>query len=324
MGLLDSLWLKDGRRIRFYRSMANSCKSGLSPLRALDILAGDAFMAPIARAIHERVRAGGAFSEGMRLRPDFFPPWQVEIVAVGESTGRLDASFRSVADVIEERRGFLLSLAPGLLYPLGLLHFAPLCLYGGKLGPFLVGAGSWRDLVSFAVSASRFLLAFYLPAAALYVGGGRLIERHPAPARLPLVGSFYKAQFCFYLSALVRAGASIHRGIAAAAQASGLGPSALRAAAAASDGMSATDMLRLLDVFSTEELGQIETGETAGALDAELQNIAEQSKLAWQSALKMLSAAVPPMIYIMVAAAVGYQIISFWRGYYGTLEQLMH
>ena len=50
----------------------------------------------------------------MRTLPEVFPVWQSEIVRAGEESGRLDAAFRSIAETLEERRSFVLSLLPGL------------------------------------------------------------------------------------------------------------------------------------------------------------------------------------------------------------------
>ena len=74
------------------------------------------------------LEAGNPFSVLMRERPEAFPPWQTEIVAAAEAAGRLDKAFDAVASALEESRAFWLALLPKLIYPLILIHFAPVAL----------------------------------------------------------------------------------------------------------------------------------------------------------------------------------------------------
>jgi type IV pilus assembly protein PilC len=89
---------------RFTRTMGTMLASGVAILEALDIVAKTAGNKTIELAIY-KVRSG--IAEGMTIADPLsetgvFPPMVVSMIAVGESTGAIDAMMEKIADFYEE------------------------------------------------------------------------------------------------------------------------------------------------------------------------------------------------------------------------------
>lgn len=310
-----------GVLILLYRSLASSIAAGLSPLRALEILAGSGpgllsgltssgRMRSVAAEMLSAMRSGGTLSEAMRRHPEFFAPWQVEMVLVGEATGRLDRSFHELADTLEEGRRFILSLVPGLLYPALLLHFAPVAFCAPTL--------FHRGTQAFAVEVFTFLAKFYIPVLLAWLVWVYALKDSAVGRHLPVLNSWRKANFCFYLSSLVKAGVSFPRALELAGAAAGFGEAGV-SQASGSLGLGVAERLRSMNLFTQDEMAQLEVSELSGKVDEGLAQIASMSRTRWQAALKSLTAILPAMTYLAIAGVVAYRIISFWSGMYSRL-----
>ena len=89
---------------RFTRTMGTMLASGVAILEALDIVAKTAGNKTIETAIY-KVRSG--IAEGQTIADPLsetgvFPPMVVSMIAVGESTGAIDAMMEKIADFYEE------------------------------------------------------------------------------------------------------------------------------------------------------------------------------------------------------------------------------
>lgn len=290
------------KRIHFYRSLADSARSGLTSLRALEqIAAYNTLLAPATLdGLRRQVQGGFTFSRAMRTYPDAFPSWEAEIVGVGETTGRMDAAFGSIAGSLEEQRSFILGMLPGLAYPLFLLHAAAFLLNGTVymdrgLGPFL-----W--------SVFAFLLWFYIPAGALvYMHAKGLVKLRS----LPFLSALSKARFSQFLCAMLKAGVPLLKALDAASRAAGVPPKGTQP----SEGAGITERLKIYAVYSPEELSHITNAEVTGRIGEALERLSEEARQSWQAALKSIAAILPPVFYIIIALGLAYRIVSALRGY---------
>ncbi|MBU2574218.1 MAG: type II secretion system F family protein [Elusimicrobia bacterium] len=290
------------RRINFYRLLADSARSGLSPLRALEMLAADRPFPSAAtlEGLRRQVQGGFTFSRAMRTYPDDFPSWQTEIVGVGETTGRLDTAFGSVADALEEQRSFILSMLPGLLYPLFLLHLAPFLLNA----PVAINQG----LAPYLLLVFRFLLWFYIPAGALVLA----CSQGFVPLRsLPLLSALSKMRFNHFLSAMLKAGVPFLKALEVAARAADVPAKGPRPAS----GAGVLEHLRNYDIFSPDDLSYIGSAELSGRLGETLDRLAEQARQKWQAILKSISTILPPVFYLAIALGLAYRIFNTLHGY---------
>lgn len=115
---------------RFSRLTAILMKSGVPVLEVLDLTAGAAGNIVIARAIlqiKESVSQGKGISEPMRVS-NLFPPGVVQMVAVGEQTGRIDELLLSVADYYDRESGYTIKNLTTYIEPLLILVLAIMVL----------------------------------------------------------------------------------------------------------------------------------------------------------------------------------------------------
>jgi type IV pilus assembly protein PilC len=113
---------------RFTRTLATLLTSGVAILEGLDITArtaGNAILEDVVRQVRKSIEEGKNMTDPMK-QSNFFPPMVTQMVAVGESTGELDAMLVKVADYYEEEvdtvmANFLTILEPVMMVILGVI-----------------------------------------------------------------------------------------------------------------------------------------------------------------------------------------------------------
>ncbi|MFO0902743.1 MAG: type II secretion system F family protein [Pirellulales bacterium] len=103
------------------RRVGTSYRSGVDARRIWDLEAksGPRAQRPAFAAVHEHISTGDSLAESLRSCRGVFPPLVVEMVELGEHTGKLDAVLLRLADhyehMLELRRNFLIGIAwPGV------------------------------------------------------------------------------------------------------------------------------------------------------------------------------------------------------------------
>ena len=89
---------------RFSRTLALLLRAGVPVLQALDIVAdstGNEVLARAAQDVKDSVRSGESMSSPL-TRHDIFPPMVVQMIAVGEDTGALDAMLDKISDFYDQ------------------------------------------------------------------------------------------------------------------------------------------------------------------------------------------------------------------------------
>jgi type IV pilus assembly protein PilC len=89
---------------RFSRTLGLLLKAGVPVLQALDIVSDTTGNEVITRAaldVKESVRSGESMSAPLE-RHDVFPPMTVQMIAVGEDTGALDAMLDKISDFYDQ------------------------------------------------------------------------------------------------------------------------------------------------------------------------------------------------------------------------------
>jgi type IV pilus assembly protein PilC len=89
---------------RFSRTLALLLRAGVPVLQALDIVAdstGNEVLARAARDVKDSVKSGESMSEPLN-KHSVFPPMVVQMIAVGEDTGALDAMLDKVSDFYDQ------------------------------------------------------------------------------------------------------------------------------------------------------------------------------------------------------------------------------
>jgi len=114
--------------VRFSRSMGTLLKGGVPVLKSIDIVSNTITNRSIAKSII-RLYASVRHGEGLGIplkKEAIFPPMAVEMIIVGEETGRLDEMLLEVADTFEAHlkenaKRFLSILEPALIIFMGVV-----------------------------------------------------------------------------------------------------------------------------------------------------------------------------------------------------------
>lgn len=119
-------WQLGGQRVNaddlilFCRQMYSLAKAGVPLLRALRGLedsAGKPVMVDTLSAIQEDLESGRDLTGALGRHPDVFPPLVVNMIRVGESSGKLDRSFDEVANYLTREKQTADQIKSALRYP---------------------------------------------------------------------------------------------------------------------------------------------------------------------------------------------------------------
>jgi general secretion pathway protein F len=131
---------------RFLRTLGTLLASG-SPLPdAVRISASTTTNRALARALQNvraALRSGQAFSTAL-ARTTFVPPFAVQLVQVGEETGRLDGLMVSAAEFLDQEAHHKIQRLLSLIVPAAVIVMG--CVVAGLIGSVLLGLLSINDL----------------------------------------------------------------------------------------------------------------------------------------------------------------------------------
>lgn len=318
--------------VLFARQMRALCRSGVPMGRALRGLS-DSARSPRLRgvlgALAGQIEAGASLSAAMRRHPAVFPELFVNLVQVGEGTGRLDHAFEQMVAWLELERDTRRRVAAATRYPAFVLVAMGTALvivnlyvipafadvfdsYGAELPwqtrALLAVSGFFVDFWPFLlVGAAGSLVA--LRAATATAAGAR--ARDAALLRAPLLGSLVLrilvARLCRTLAMVFRSGIPILQGLRIAAATLDNRALAERAAqlkAGIERGETLTRAARNARVFTPIALQMIAVGEETGQLDELLDQAATFYEEEIDYELKALSDAIEPILVVAIGALV--------------------
>src|SRR5918992_1302855 len=119
---------------RFSRTLALLLRAGVPVLQALDIVSestGNEVLARAAGDVKESVRSGESMSAPL-TRHNIFPPMVVQMIAVGEDTGALDAMLDKISDFYDQEVESTTEALTALIEPL------MIAVLGGIVGAMVI------------------------------------------------------------------------------------------------------------------------------------------------------------------------------------------
>ncbi len=119
---------------RFTRTLGTMLSSGVPILDALDIVAGTAGNTVVEKGlkvVRARISEGKTMAQPLAEIP-VFPPMVVQMIAVGESTGAMDAMLNKIADFYDDEVDVAISALTSMIEPLMMVFL------GGTVGFFMV------------------------------------------------------------------------------------------------------------------------------------------------------------------------------------------
>lgn len=318
--------------IFFCRQMYSICKGGLALHRGMRTLAQSVRHPKLKSALHDMRRyleEGRALSEAMSQQAGVFPPLMINLVRVGETTGRLDQAFSELTRNLELEHETRRRIKSAMRYPVLVIAALAIAItvvtlfvipvfagvfanFGAEL-PWVTRvlmasssfAQSWWPVVAGGAIAASFALRSFLKTEHGAEWWGRWSLRIPLFGPVLLKATL--ARFSRTLAMCMRAGVVVDQGVNAVAAASNNRYFAKRLAAMReriAQGDSLTAAARHSALFTPLVMQMITTGEETGRLDEMLDEAGGFYEREVDYDVGMLGEYVEPVLLVLVSGLV--------------------
>ena len=320
--------------IEFTKQMATLLSSGIKLTDALSVLVMQIndmkFKAAIVD-IRDRVVTGESFTDAIKDYTDYFDVIYVSMVRVGDMTGTLSESLGTISNFMEKRRKVESKIITAMIYPIVLVIF---CFFVvlfltikviPTIGAQIEQAGQqlpWltKRLMDFGDLMTSWKLIIVLAVLFIIISAIRRFLRTERGAylrdkfilSLPLFGPLIKqrvvARFASTLSTLLGSGLAMAESLRVVAEVTG--NSIMKKAIHQSRdrilaGADIATPLRDSGVIDPAIAHMVAVGEKSGELEQMLKNISDNLEASTDVVIERLSAAVEPVIIIVMATIVG-------------------
>ena len=320
--------------VDFTRQLSTMLQAGIKLTEALSVLVQqvtDPRLRNTVTDIRDRVVTGESFADALAEYDNYFDVIFVSMVRVGEVTGTLEDSLSTIATFMEKRQRMESKMITAMIYPIILLAF---CLFAvifltvkvipvvaeqivktGQKLPWITQAlvdvsevlMSWRVLVVITVIVLLVLAVkrFFRTQRGAYI-------RDKSALALPLFGPLLKqrivARFASTLSTLLSSGLSMAESLRVVAEVTGntiMNNAVKQARERILSGADIATPLRESGVISPAIGHMVAVGEKSGELERMLKTISESLESSSDIVIERLSAAVEPVIIVVMAILVG-------------------
>jgi len=333
---LFSIFAKRGKTqiIDFTKQMATLLTSGIKLTEALSVLTiqtSDARFRHALIDIRDRVVTGESFTDALKDYSDYFDVIYVSMVRVGEVTGTLGQSLLTISNFMEKRRRVESKVMTAMVYPIVLIFFCIAAILVltikviPKIGKEIERAGQelpWitRRLMDVGhVLTSWWLLVVIAAVIGIVWAFKRFVKtnrgaylRDKFVLSLPLFGPLIKqrvvSRFASTLSTLLGSGLAMAESLRVVAEVTG--NSLMRRAIQQARerilaGADIATPLRDSGVIDPAIAHMVAVGEKSGELEKMLKSISDNLEASTDIVIERLSAAVEPLIIIVMAAVIG-------------------
>ena len=323
-----------GQLIDFTKQIATLLNSGIKLTESLSVLTlqtSDVRFRNALVDIRDRVVTGESFTDALNDYSGYFDVVYVSMVRVGEVTGTLGQSLRTIANFMEKRQRVESKVMTAMVYPIVLIFFclAAILILTTKviptIGEQIIRAGQelpWitRQLMNVGyVLRSWWLLVVIAAVFGIVWGVKRFLQtsrgaylRDKLLLSLPIFGPLIKqrvvARFASTLSTLLSSGLAMAESLRVVSEVTG--NSLMKKAIQQSRerilaGADIATPLRDSGVIDPAIAHMVAVGEKSGELETMLKNISENLEASTDVVIERLSAAVEPIIIIFMATIVG-------------------
>jgi type IV pilus assembly protein PilC len=338
--------------VTFFRSFATLIRAGVSVVRSLMVtiaLCPDTRLREALQAVLAEIEQGSSLSAALRRRPREFTPLYIAMIEAGEAGGVLDVVLERLASMLEKDLAMRKKVSAALAYPfivlcatIGLIFFLLTTIVPvfGRLFTQLDVAqpASTRILVFIGDSIRNPLfLGIALTSLVALLFTLSLARRDQRLAsvldtlrlRVALFGTLHRkaviARLSRMLGSLLHAGVGVLRAVDVCAPVAG---NAVYARTlrdlhnALRDGDTIADHLERCELFDPMVLQMVRIGEETGTLDNMLLKIAEYYEGDIETMTATLSAALEPVLILLVGSVVGFIIYSIFIPMYTLVSSI--
>lgn len=320
--------------VDFTKQLATLLNSGIKLTEALSVLTlqtSDHRFKTALTEIRDRVVTGESFTDALNEYRDYFDVIYVAMVRVGEVTGTLGGSLRTIANFMEKRQRVEAKVVTAMIYPIVLICFCILAVLIlttkviPKIGAQIERAGQelpWitAQLMNFSHVIMSWWILVILAGLAGVVLILRKIFRTERGAYLrdkfilslpffgPLIKQRVVARFASTLSTLIGSGLAMAESLRVVAETTGnslMKRAIQHARERILAGADIATPLRDSGVIDPAIAHMVAVGEKSGELETMLKSISENLESSTDVVIERLSAAVEPVIIIVMAGVVG-------------------
>lgn len=330
----------------FAKNIGELLGAGVSLVKALRIISEDESIKPKEREVYagllKQVRSGVPLSDAMLASGDAFPPLFINMIKSAESSGSMDKISLQMSVHYEKEYRLNQKVKSSMTYPkiLCVLIVVVVAIIMGYVIPQFKDLFSQMDSLpastTILLAISNFVkhkwYVLIIAAVVIYIFS-RVLMAIPAvryakdklELKLPVIGRLrkviYTARFARTLSSLYSAGISIINCLQIARNT--IGNSYIerqfdRVIADVRAGMNLSESIDKVDGFTKKLSSSIAVGEETGALDTMLVSIANQMEYDSEVAMNKLVSYLEPAMIVVMAAVVGFVIISVIQPIYGS------
>ena len=330
----------------FAKNIGELLGAGVSLVKALRIISEDESIKPKEREVYagllKQVRSGTPLSDAMLESGDAFPPLFINMIKSAESSGSMDKIALQMSVHYEKEYRLNQKVKSSMTYPkiLCVLIVVVVAIIMGYVIPQFKDLFSQMDSLpastTILLAISNFVkhkwYVLIIAAVVIYIFS-RVLMAIPAvryakdklELKLPVIGKLrkviYTARFARTLSSLYSAGISIINCLQIARNT--IGNSYIerqfdRVIADVRAGMNLSESIDKVDGFTKKLSSSVAVGEETGALDTMLVSIANQMEYDSEVAMNKLVSYLEPAMIVVMAAVVGFVIISVIQPIYGS------
>jgi type II secretory pathway component PulF len=265
----------------------------------------------------------------------WLPEFDIALLSVGEESGRLDASFKLLADYYAIRAGIIRDTIAGLVITTATLHVFLLIFPLGLLISFVRGIfdNDYAQCLPFLVEkAAVFGILYGTVLLLIYACQGKRGERWRSIVEsfigpIPLLGTARRylvlSRLAAALEALIGAGVSIVKSWELAGAASG-SPRLRREISdwktRIESGTTPADLVNQSRCFPQIFANLYSTAEQSGKLDDALARLHTYFQEEGFRTLRVFTRLMNGTIYGLVVLLVAYNVIRFWMNYFGQIS----
>ena len=332
----------------FSRQFATMINSGLSLLRALNILVEQTENKELARllgVVRNDIENGGSLSSAMAKHPRAFPPLMVNMTKAGEVGGFLDDVLLQIAENYEAEVRLRGKIKAAMTYPVVVFVIAVIAVIGMLLFIVPVFVGLFADFEAALPAPTRLLVALSalmkvlaplgLVALIAFLVTWPKVKNDdrvrgaldPLKLRLPVFGALFQkialARFARNLGTMMTSGVPILQSLDIVAQTTGnvvLERALIEVQNSVRQGESLAAPLRSHAVFPPMVVQMMAVGEETGALDAMLKKIAQFYDQEVEATTEALTALIEPLMIVVIGSIIGAMIIALYMPIFSLMD----
>lgn len=326
--------MKPGPRQKhlFHSEMAKLLEAGFDIRRAADVLKDTRLPAAqeiLLADLHRGLASGKTISEA--IGSGAISDLERQMIHAGERGGRLAQAFRHLS----EHFGMIASARDeaikSMIYPLIILHIGILIasvpsdwILGGVTAAGIIGGFVRNLLLTYAIAtAGFFLLRFLWRKATDHPGLDRFLQR------LPWIGKARRnlalARFCQVYHSCLLSGVSIAETVRLSSNASRSGlirEAGVKLAATADSGHSLGPAFLACGAFPLAFARSYATAEESGSLDTDLARWTTLFQTDAGASMRAAAVMLPKACYLFIMFFIGWRIVSFYSGYFQTIQKM--